>query len=358
MDENLVQVTHNELKDTIHTCYTASLPLFVWGAIGIGKSQMVKAVTEELGIQLIDVRISQLDPSDLRGLPKYDGETTKWLPPNWLPQDKTSKGILFLDELNLAPPTIQASCYQLILDRRIGDYILPEGWIVIGAGNRVEDRANIFAMGAPLRNRLPQVELKKPTLDKWTEWALNNNVERDIVTFLQWKSEYLHTFEKYPDASVFATHRSWGYHVDKMLKNAAKGVNSTMLIASAVGLGIAREFEAFRKLHKKINLSEIIKKPEMVKEIKAVDEKYCLVSALSGLYTEEKRKDNKLKDILPVCNAMDPEFGLLLARFLRNGNKYFVTDFKLLARKDDKTIKTFIEKYWKYLSDEDLKASA
>jgi hypothetical protein len=354
MDGSILEVNHKQLTQVIKACYDSKLPLFIHGAIGIGKSQKVRDVAIDMGINMVDVRISQLDPSDLRGLPKYDGDTTRWLPPNWLPKDKASKGILFLDELNLAPPSIQASCYQLILDRRIGDYVLPEGWSVIGAGNSMDDRANVFAMAGPLKNRLCQVLLKTPGIDEWTEWAAEKKIHPDIIAFLSWKSDYLHTFAKNTDASVFATHRGWGDYVNKLLTHMEKGADEHMLVGCVVGAGISREFLAFRKLHKKLDLNEILKNPKKVREIKEPDIKYCLVSALSSKYTQDSKY---LKDVLGVTIEMDAEFGILLGRLMKLGNKSFPTEVQALIRKKDPTAKGFIEKYWKYLTDEDIKES-
>ena len=130
------QVNHNRLEKIIKIAYKTKTPLFIWGATGIGKSQTIRRVAEnlakELGLEFsdneiedgkfgfVDVRISQFEPSDLRGLPDIQGEKTKWKPPSWLPRNPKGKGIIFFDELNLAPPSIQASAYQLILDRKIG----------------------------------------------------------------------------------------------------------------------------------------------------------------------------------------------------------------------------------------------
>src|SRR5690349_18105341 len=111
----------------------------LWGPPGIGKSSIVAQTAAAHGIGLIDVRLSQLAPTDLRGLPVAESGVARWYPPEFLPQD--GAGILFLDELNLAPPVMQGMAQQLILDRRVGSYRVPEGWFIWAAGNRKEDRA-------------------------------------------------------------------------------------------------------------------------------------------------------------------------------------------------------------------------
>ncbi len=358
-DESIVRVNHEELKDLIKVCVETQKPLFVWGAVGIGKSQTFRDITKEMDIGFIDMRLSlNQDPSDIRGLPNFEKDengnvkSTLWVTPKVFP--KEGKGILFLDELNLAPASIQASAMSLTLDRRIGEYKLPDGWVVFAAGNRLEDRANVFEIPAPLRNRLLQVELvsdKQKTIDFMTE----KGIHPDIASFLMWKPEYLHTFKDNPDASVFATPRTWNDYVDRIIRTVEnlKMELKAYMIGSAVGNGIAREFISFRKLHNKIDLNELLNNPKKVKEITKIDEQYCLVSALASKYTSNRKL---LTKVLDVCNNFqDAEFGILLARLLKNGNKYFKADFKQLARKKDNIVKTFIEKYMKYIVDEDIR---
>uniref|UniRef100_UPI0025DB766D AAA family ATPase n=1 Tax=Sulfuricurvum sp. TaxID=2025608 RepID=UPI0025DB766D len=117
-------------KDTIETMgalIDAKIPTFLWGAPGIGKSSIIKQIARESGIECIDLRLSLMDPTDLKGIPFYekDSHSALWAPPSFLPRE--GRGILFLDELNSAAPAVQASAYQLILDRKVGEYTLPEG---------------------------------------------------------------------------------------------------------------------------------------------------------------------------------------------------------------------------------------
>ena len=125
-------------------------PVFLWGPPGVGKSSVVRQVVEEQKWELRDVRASLLDPTDLRGIPSVNEGTAHWAPPSFLPNDPDSKGVLFFDELNAAPPLVQASLYQLTLDRRIGEYVLPKGWRILAAGNRAEDRSVVYRMPAAL----------------------------------------------------------------------------------------------------------------------------------------------------------------------------------------------------------------
>ena len=116
-------------------------PAFVWGPPGIGKSSIVHSVARQAGMSVIDLRASLLDPTDLRGIPAIVDGRAVWCPPAFLPKEGESPGVLFLDEINAAPPLVQASLYQLVLDRRVGEYVLPAGWWIVAAGNRQKDRA-------------------------------------------------------------------------------------------------------------------------------------------------------------------------------------------------------------------------
>ena len=122
----------------------------MWGPPGIGKSSIVRQVAADKGLAILDVRAPLLDPTDLRGLPYVADGSAKWAPPAFLPQNDGSEGLLFFDELNAAPPLVQASLYQLTLDRRVGEYVLPDGWRIIAAGNRSEDAAIVFRMPSAL----------------------------------------------------------------------------------------------------------------------------------------------------------------------------------------------------------------
>ena len=173
----------SQLIQAIDCSIDQRLPLFIWGAAGIGKSQIVQQVANERKMNLCDIRAVLLDPVDLRGLPRIDGDKTVWTPPAFLPTD--GKGILFLDELTSAPQMVQAACYQLVLDRKLGEYTLPDGYIVIAAGNPASERGVHFAMPRPLRNRFIHATLD-PDFDEWCMWGVKSNrIRHEIMAFLR-----------------------------------------------------------------------------------------------------------------------------------------------------------------------------
>ena len=163
--------------------------VMIWGKPGVGKSSIVAQIAKSHDLEFIDVRLSQLMPSDLRGVPVPSENQTHWYPPSFLPT--SGKGILFLDEINMAPPAMQGVAQQLILDRKIGDYSVPDGWHVWSAGNRIEDKAAVFQMPAPLANRFLHLSVDV-SLDDFKQYAYQNQLNQAIIGFLAFRPELLH----------------------------------------------------------------------------------------------------------------------------------------------------------------------
>jgi hypothetical protein len=185
-----------------------------------------------------------MDPTDLKGIPFYDKEshTALWAPPAFLP--KEGEGILFLDELNSAPPSVQASAYQLILDRAIGEYTLPKGWKIIAAGNNEEDHGITYKMAAPLANRFIHLELEIDT-QEWLSWAHQNNIDFRIIAYIRYKNEMLFAFSE--ENKSFPTPRSWEF-VSKIFATNISGVALLETISGAIGEDVAIDLLQFAKV--------------------------------------------------------------------------------------------------------------
>lgn len=232
-------MTPAELKAYLNNLVSQNLQIstMIWGAPGIGKSSIVAQVAQEHSIDFVDVRLSQLAPTDLRGLPVALDGISKWYPPEFLP--RSGKGILFLDEINMAPPAMQGVAQQLILDRRVGSYVVPDGWFVWAAGNRKEDRASVFDMPAPLANRFLHLAVE-PDFESFKAYALDAGVHEQAIAFLSFRPTLLHKLD--PQQPAWPSPRSW---VMASLLHSA-GLD----IAPAVGYGTAAEFAAFITLYK------------------------------------------------------------------------------------------------------------
>ena len=163
-------------------------PVMLWGPPGVGKSQMVAQVADRNDVPVIDIRLSQMEPSDLRGIPFRVDERVEWAVPAMLPDRNRhgERGILFLDEITSAPPSVSAAAYQLILDRRLGAYTVPAGWAIFAAGNRQGDRGVTYTMPAPLANRFSHFEVETH-LDDWVAWAYANGIDERVIAFLRFR---------------------------------------------------------------------------------------------------------------------------------------------------------------------------
>jgi hypothetical protein len=222
------------------------LSLMLWGPPGIGKSSVVAEAAMCGGLELVDLRLSQLSPTDLRGLPVPENGVSKWLPPEFLPRE--GKGVLFLDEINMAPPAMQGIAQQLILDRRVGNYLVPEGWYIWAAGNRKSDRAAVFEMPSALANRFLHLDLA-PDLDSFKSWALRRGLTERIVAFLAFRPSLLHQIDA--QRPNWPSPRSWAM-ADRLLR-------AGLSIEPAVGPGAAGEFHAFCAVYETLpNLDAIL----------------------------------------------------------------------------------------------------
>ena len=224
------------------------LSLMLWGPPGIGKSSIVADVANGAKLQLVDLRLSQLAPTDLRGLPVADKGVSRWFPPEFLPT--TGKGILFLDEINMAPPTMQGIAQQLILDRKVGSYTVPEGWYIWAAGNRKSDKAAVFEMPSALANRFIHLDLT-PDFDSFKAWGISTQrVSEQVLAFLAFRPTLMHQID--PQRPAWPSPRSW-VMADQLRK-------AGLSIEPAIGPGASAEFDAFCAIYQGLpNLESVLK---------------------------------------------------------------------------------------------------
>lgn len=188
----------------LSVCDGYHTPVMIWGPPGIGKSQIVAQIAQHHSVPLLDIRLSQMEPSDLRGIPFRVDKFVEWAPPSILPdaQRHGLAGIMFLDEITSAPPSVSAAAYQLILDRRLGEYRVPDGWAIFAAGNRQGDRGVSYAMPAPLANRFTHYEIEAHT-DDWVTWAYAHGIDERLIGFLRFRPELLFDFMQHVIRSHF-----------------------------------------------------------------------------------------------------------------------------------------------------------
>jgi hypothetical protein len=266
---------------------------------------VVHQLAAEVRVALRDIRALLLDPVDLRGLPFIgkDGRS-QWATPDFLPQD--GEGILFLDELNAAPAMVQASCYQLVLDRKLGEYTLPEGWAIVAAGNRDSDRAATTRMPTPLRNRFVHLEFEVD-LQEWSEWAIRVGLRPEVIAFLRFRPELLNAFDR--DANAFPSPRSWEF-VSRILNSKPDQSAEYELIAGAVGAGAGTEFGAFLRTFRELpNIDAILLNPNQEPVPENAAAQYAVASALAHCAS-----DTNFDRICLYLNRLPTEFRVLCVR--------------------------------------------
>lgn len=245
-------ITSSEARSLLKTtAVKRQRPVFLWGPPGIGKSELVHDIAAELDAPVIDLRMALLDPTDVRGIGFYNPQTNTmdWAPPVDLPSKEFAKKykyvFLFLDEMNSAPPAVQAAAYQLILNRRIGQYHLPENVVIIAAGNRETDKGVTYRMPAPLANRFVHFEMRVD-FESWLNWAVTHNVHADVIGYLSQHKMDLFDFSPMSISRSFATPRSWSF-VSEILQEPMDDKQVLDVISGTVGEGIAHKFNGHRK---------------------------------------------------------------------------------------------------------------
>ena len=351
-----------QARKALLQAFKVQRPVFLWGPPGIGKSELVEGITEELGGLMIDLRLGQMEPTDIRGIPFYNKEIGKmdWAPPIDLPDEETASQypvvVLFLDELNSAAPSVQAAAYQLILNRRVGKYRLPKNVVMVAAGNRESDKGVTYRMPTPLANRFIHLEMKTD-FAAYQIWAVQNKIHQDVVGYLSFAKQDLYDFDSKSSSRAFATPRTWTF-VSELLQNADDDDETlTNLIAGTVGEGLAVKFMAHRKISSRLPQPEDILAGKVHElEIKEVSAMYSLV--ISMCYELKDAVARKIPD--KEFHAMaDNFFGYMMKNFETElvvmGARIALTTYNLPFQPTKlKNFDQFHQKYGKYI----LQASA
>jgi hypothetical protein len=273
-------------KKSLRKAFKNKRPIFLWGPPGIGKSDVIKQLGLELDAHVIDVRLSLWEPTDIKGIPYFDSNsnTMVWAPPGELPSKEFAKNhkqiILFMDEMNSAAPSVQAAAYQLVLNRRVGTYELPDNVVMVAAGNRETDKGVTYRMPAPLANRFVHLEMTYD-FDDWLEWATENRIHTDVVGFLSFSKKDLYDFDPKSSSRAFATPRSWVFVSELLHDDDTDAETLTDLTSGAVGEGLALKFMAHRKHSSKMpNPSDILNGKVKKMDSKEISAMYSLTVSL------------------------------------------------------------------------------
>jgi hypothetical protein len=318
-----------------HVAVRNNQPIMGWGKPGVGKSQGVRAAlvrlltsmgltfdgpgfkagkTEETTCdRLVDIRLSQYDSVDLRGIPVPHAGMTVWHAPITIPfkgnpnfREDDVPILLFLDEINSAAPSVAAVAYQLINDRSVGEHRLMDNVRIIAAGNREQDRGVTNRMPTPLANRFTHVEIDVD-VNAWCFWAQDEGLPAEGIAFMQFRKPLLSTFDPSKPDKAFATPRSWEkaltYFADSSMPDHIKQT----AMAGAVGEGPSAEFWGFIDVWQKMpKMSDIEANPDKVPVPDEAPQRYAVAVAISGTLTPKNTRP-----FTTYLRRMDPEFGVL-----------------------------------------------
>jgi len=323
-------ITSVQARKAMLAAFKAKRPLFIWGPPGIGKSEVVAEVAEELGGHMIDLRMAQMEPTDIRGIPYFNKDINKmdWAAPVDLPDEELASQypvvVLFLDEMNSASPAVQAAGYQLILNRRVGKYVLPDNVVIVAAGNRDSDKGVTYRMPMPLANRFLHLEMRAD-FTAWQNWAVDKGIHKDVVGYLSFAKQDLYEFDSKSSSRAFATPRSWCF-VSDLLNDENNIDQDTLfnLVAGSVGEGLAVKFMAHRKIAGRM--------PEP-SEILSGKVKDLAVKEISAMYSLTISLCYELKDAIEVKKVNSKEFHAMADNFFSYIMANFETELVVMGAK-------------------------
>ena len=294
-------------------------PVMLWGPPGVGKSQIVAQVAENNDVPIVDIRLSQMEPSDLRGIPFKNGDKVDWAVPAMLPDAEThgDAGILLIDEITSAPPSVSAAAYQLILDRRLGDYRVPAHWAIVAAGNRQGDRGVTYSMPAPLANRFSHYEVDV-NLDDWAVWAYQQGIDERIIGFLRFRPDLLFDFNPEHNPVAFPSPRSWEFAHRALFKFLDQPDLLPGSLEACVGRAAGVELYAFIQSLDNLPDIDAILRGESLECPDEIDLQFAIASALVTRAMRSGNDVTTLGNMLNYANQFKQrEMGVMLVSDLQ-----------------------------------------
>jgi len=329
-------VTSTLTRKALLMAFKVKRPVFIWGPPGIGKSEVVAEITAELGGLMIDLRMAQMEPTDIRGIPFFNKENGKmdWAPPIDLPDEELASQypivVLFMDEMNSAPPSVQAAGYQLVLNRAVGKYKLPDNVVIVAAGNRESDKGVTYRMPMPLSNRFIHLEMR-PDFDSYQLWAVTHGINQEVIGYLMRNKQDLYDFDAKSSSRAFPTPRTWTF-VSELL-NAEDGEDPDTLfalIAGTIGEGLASKFATHRKF--------VAQLPDP-SDVLAGKVKDLAVKEVSAMYSLTVSMCYELKDCMEKRKVDKKKLNEMMDNFLSYMMKNFETELVIMGAKT--AIKTY-----------------
>jgi len=357
LTDNLT-VTSVQTKKALVKAFAKKRPAFLWGPPGIGKSELVAEICNDMGGHMIDLRMAQMEPTDIRGIPFFNKDlgVMDWAPPIELPSEELASQypivVLFLDEMNSAMPAVQAAGYQLILNGRVGKYVLPENVVIVAAGNRDSDKGVTYRMPMPLANRFLHLEMR-PDFASWQTWAVLNGIHQDVIGYLSFAKQDLYDFDAKSSSRAFATPRTWTFVSQLLEEDDCDADTLYNLVAGTVGEGLATKFMAHRKIASRMpNPSDILSGKVTDLDVQEISAMYSLTISMCYELKEALNTDKvESKKFHEMC---DNFFGYIMANFETElvvmGAKVALKTYKLPIEPSQlKNFDDFHKRYGKYI---------
>lgn len=313
-----------QAAELITLALKAKLVPMLHGSPAVGKSAVIKQIAEDFNLKVIDLRLSQCDPTDLMGFPNIDQARARagYVPMETFPieGDPLPKGfsgwLLFLDEVNSAPIGVQAASYKLILDRMVGIHHLHKNVAIVCAGNLETDGAIVQPMSTALQSRLVHIEVR-PDLKDWLDFANTNHFDYRITSYLEFRPDHLYTFDPDHSDKTYASPRTWEF-MNKLLKVMGKPEKHHLaLLAGTIGEGVGREFYGFCGIQDQLpKLDEIVRSPEKVSVPHEPSVQFALCGALAANVSEET-----VEPVMSYVKRLPAEFQVVCLRSTVRRNK-------------------------------------
>jgi hypothetical protein len=314
----MIEISSTQMVDALDSVLLSKLTPMLVGSPGIGKSDIVKLVAKKHNLKLIDVRLAQSDPTDLNGFPtlQSDGQRMDYAPPTTFPLEKLDSipeghegWLLFLDEINAAPPSIQAAAYKLVLDRQIGAHNLHKRVAIVCAGNKATDKAIVNRLSTAMQSRMIHLNLMVDP-EAWLEWANTCDIDHRVISFIKFRPELLHKFNPSHADDTFASPRTWEF-LSKIIKDKVKfSKTDHAVLTGTVGEGPATEFRAFCEVYKDLpTIEDMIENPTTVSIPNEPGHQYAMTTLIS-----HHSNDDTIESLMIVIKKLPIEFQVVVLK--------------------------------------------
>ena len=314
----MIEISSSEMIDALDSVLLSKLTPMLVGSPGIGKSDIVKLVAKKHNLKLKDVRLAQSDPTDLNGFPtlQSDGKRMDYAPPTTFPLEHLDQlpenhdgWLLFLDEINAAPPSIQAAAYKLVLDRQIGAHNLHKRVAIVCAGNKATDKAIVNRLSTAMQSRMIHLNLMVDP-EAWLDWANASDIDHRVISFIKFRPELLHKFNPSHADDTFASPRTWEF-LSKIIKDKPKFTRTDhAVLVGTVGEGPATEFRAFSEVYKDLpTIEDMIENPTLVNIPREPGHQYAMTTLIS-----HHANDDTIESLMIVTKKLPIEFQVVVLK--------------------------------------------